>query len=902
MRGTFALLFLIAISSTSISAASLFGHRTQTTLPPIPMPSPSPSPSETPPRKVSDLTATAFKNGAERQAGLFTLWRRNGNVYLELRPEQLKHEYLEEIVPANGLGGFGLHAGQVFPGEVGGQEARIVRFEQAGPAIAMVWPDNRFVAQEDTPLAAAVKASTADSVETMLPIAVHEKDGGLIVDLKPLLGDLLGLGNELSESVRNPFNPLGAYHLDPERTSFGPSKAFPKNVLIEAEQSFASLNPDTIDTVIDPHFVRIGVKYNLADLPTDPSYVPRLVDDRIGFWSDPHLRFDHPELYDNRLEYAVRWDVRASDPSKPISPAEHPIIYTIGKTVPVEYRQAIRDGLLEWNKAFEQIGISDAIEVQDQPDDPNFDPDDLRYNVVRWVTDAHSGFGAEAQPVWDPRTGEIFRGGILLDSNLVRYGAFARYDFLLTPTSNPNTIVPLTPARRSANGLEDEAAYGRGAHEQFFFGGLALALMNGHNLRTPPPEFVHDYLKMVVLHEVGHNFGLGHNFIAHHAFTTAELQSKIFTRFNGITSSVMEYAPINLWPKGTPQGEYFQTTLGPYDYFAIRWGYAPILGAKSSDDELPTLHRWASEANQPRYLFAGDEDAQWDGHAVDPRVQQFMLSNDEIGWCATRADLASSLLRTLDRRFPAEQEPWEIERQAFATLVSQQASCTTAMSHYLGGEFLSRARRGDPDAPAPLTPVSRAQERRAFDLLDRYVFSPNAWTYSPQTLRRLVYTEYEPLLDFTYPPIPRHDISLGSLAAIYQNRALEYMFSPTVLARIADLPSKAAPNSTISLADVFSWTQNSVYGDIFARQPIKGEVRRNLQRRYTRLLVELAMNPQSETPYDAQALARHELTDLARRLHDELTRNQADLQTRAHLEAMNVDVDRALNATQTINL
>ncbi len=863
------------------ASAALFGHHAAPTPPP-----PEPY--------------AKFIAGAEKQPGLFTVYRKAGEVYLELHKNQLDTDYLEEIVPANGLGGFGFQSGQVFPGAPGGQEARIVRFAHAGKAIAMIWPDDRFLATPNTPLAHAVRGSTADSVEALLPVTAETKDAAtIVVDLKPLLDDLLDIGNALSEQVKNPANPLGGYHLDPTRSYFGSTKAFPENVVVEANQTFNSSRPDKIDTVIDPRFIQFHVHYEFAQLPSDPGYMPRLADDRVGFWSDPHIQFGDPHRIDNRLEYITRWSIRPSDPSKPVSPAVKPIVFTISNTVPVEYRGAIRDAVLEWNKAFEKIGISGAVQIQDQPADPNFDPDDMRYNVIRWVTDAPSEFGAEAQPVWDPRTGQIFRAGILIDANEVRFGDFFLYENLIGPVDGSTAIVPIVPPA-GAPFRQSELAYGRGEKEQFMFGAVALALMDGYPAGQPPPNFVHDFLKATVMHEVGHDFGLGHNFIGHQAYTFGELQSKSFTALHGIASSVMEYAPINLWPKGMPQGDYFQATLGPYDYHAIRWGYAPVPGAKTPQQEQPTLDRWAAEATQPQFRFAGDEDVAWDGHAVDPRVEQFMLSDHQIEWCRTRLGLAQSLIRTVDRRFPGTGQPWEIERYAFASLVGQYAGCATAMAHYVGGEYLSRARSGDPGAPPPLTAVPRADERRAFAVLDRYIFSADAWHFAPATLRRLVYTEYEPLLNFTYNPPARHDISISALAARYQNAALGYMFAPLVLQRIDDLPSKAEPGTTMSLADLFTWTQAGIVGDIVNGRPAADQVHRNLQRRYALLLAQMVVAPVAGTPYDARALARHELTALAAAVRRDLTRRDLDLQTRAHLEALATDAERALTAKVTI--
>jgi hypothetical protein len=154
-------------------------------------------------------------------------------------------------------------------------------------------------------------------------------------------------------------------------------------------------------------------------------------------------------------------------------------------------------------------------------------------------------------------------------------------------------------------------------------------------------------------------------------------------------------------------------------------------------------------------------------------------------------------------------------------------------------------------------------------------------------------------VNFGYDPSERHDISVAMQAARFQNRALNYMFAPLTLQRIADLPTKAKPGQTMTLTDLFTWTQRSIYGDV-GRVTTTTQVRRNLQRRYANLLSSLILNPPKGTPYDAQAFARYELSDLNGRLGAALRQRNLDLQTRVHYEALRSDVQRALSARSVI--
>lgn len=840
-----------------------------------------------------------FVQGADVADGLFPLLRKEGHVYLTLAASQLDTDFYEHATTANGLGGYGILSGDDFD-----QEARIIRFTRVNEGhVAIVLPQYRFDARPGTPQSVAVANSTADSVLAVAPVVAEDRAAGkIVIDPAFLLGDTLDIGNRLSDIVDSSANPQGAYHLDPARTYFGPAKAFPRNDVIEADETFASAKPDGISTVADPHSIAMRVKYNFAKVFASPDYVPRLSDDRVGYFTTTHVNFDGDASYDDVQRFIFRWNLRASDPTRP-SPAQKPLVFTLTNTIPAEYRAPIRTAILAWNKAFEKIGILGAIQVQDQPTDPAWDPDDIRYNTVRWLTEANNGSFAEAQFEWNPRTGEIFRAGILIDSDLMRIGKF-QYADLVGPTSGSPTSLgvagapelwdPATLAGPRAGPVRPSSPIHRdfGARESADFGALALEL-GGDEV---PASYSRDFLESIVLHEVGHDFGLQHNFIAANAYSAQDLKNRSFTRAFGLTSSVMSYSPVNLWPRGDEHGDYFMTTLGPYDYHAIHWGYAPVPGARSSGDETATLDRWASSSVDPKFAFASDEDVEFNGHAVDPRVAQWTLTNDNIAWCRTQFGIDRDLIRTLDVRYPRPEMPWDQERAAFLVLTGNYARCAQAMAHYIAGERISRARRGDPGAPAPLTPVSRDDEVRAYRNLDEFLFSDSAWQISPQTLRRTTYSEFASDSDIGDHEQPRHDVSLAALVSGYQNRALGYMFAPLVLQRLADLPTKSGNSRPMTLGDLFTWTQNTVYGDLASGRPARTMLHRNLQRSYARLLERLVTAPPPGTPDDAAALARHELLSLAgdiRRCTGHA--KDLDLQTQSHLEALGDEVARALD-------
>ncbi|GAC1504064.1 MAG: hypothetical protein NVS1B14_09800 [Vulcanimicrobiaceae bacterium] len=468
------------------------------------------------------------------------------------------------------------------------------------------------------------------------------------------------------------------------------------------------------------------------------------------------------------------------------------------------------------------------------------------------MTEYRASFGADSQTLFDPRTGEEFRSGVLVSADIPRFAAQSWKYFI------------------------DPVRYGRDSD-------------------PVPSWYVHDAFVSTLLHETGHNIGMQHNFIGSMAYTAAQLQSKAFTSKYGIASTVMEYAPTNLWPKPYGQGAFDQTVLGPYDYFTIKYGYAPIPGARTPEAELPTLRRLASAWSDPKYRYASDEDVSWaNGHASDPRVNQGDLTNDPLGWCAVQLKMDRDLMQSVNRRLPKNGSAYEELTDAFGSILREYTQCATLPARFLGGQYLSRAHRGDPKAQAPVVPVSRELESRAFGMLDRYLFSDSAWQFSPKLLQGLGYSEwagygyvswtgYGNLPDWAYRPPDRHDYPVLENIARAQSRVLDQLFNPLVLQRIDENPLEAT-RPTMSITDLFGWLQNSIYGDITGRTRTISLVKRNLQMLYADKLLALINAPARGIPADAQAMARLELGDLRRSIAAAQARGSADTITRAHLE------------------
>ncbi len=637
----------------------------------------------------------------------------------------------------------------------------------------------------------------------------------------------------------------------------------------------------------------------------------------MGYFVTARRQYDDYAGPTSFVRYINRWNIQKSDWRARVSNAKKPIVFYISNDVPQAYRPAIARALLAWNKGFEAIGIRHAIVVRPQPRDPSWDPDDVRYSVVRWVASPSAAF-AYAPSCVNPLTGEIFKADVVIDGNIVR-AARRPWDSSIVPTRAAsasdllsNGIARLQGrATGSASGasaftrplvcsqFDCDYAWQAGTQAQW----AALVLQSDGRLpggASGRDWFTSSFITSLVLHESGHTLGLRHNFESSTIYSLPRLRDRRFTEKHGLVGSVMDYTPVNIAPHGQPQASYFQTALGPWDYFSIKYGYEQ-LGARSPEAEVPALQRLAAQATRPDLRYATDEDASWyDGFASDPRVNQFDLSADPLAFVRDELSIDQRLFRTLTVRMPARGHSYAETRRAFELLLRHSWSSAQLATHYIGGEYFTRNHRGDPHARLPFRLVPRSQERQAFEILDRYAFGKDAWRFSPTLINSLGDDRYS---HWQSDPneSSRLDFPLEEYVELYQAALLGRMWQPQVLARLAGMESRTAhPGETMSLPDLYDWTDASIFGGLENGEG-RGSAglpaaRRSLQHLYAELLVHIMLRPDPGTPADARSLARHHLVVLTANLDAALARKGSDEATRANWEDVRALARRALAA------
>jgi hypothetical protein len=843
--------------------------------------------------------------GAKTHEGLFKLYQKEDHVYAEVAPFQLDRPYLCSISLARG-GMF--QAGWILNSD----EQWVITFKRVGDKVHLIRKNVRYKSSPG-PLARAMETTYTDSVLMALPIkSVHPIRQSVLVDFNQIF---------FSNFADLPFGLL-----DPSRTTWHKVKTFPKNVEMLVAAVFAGR--DAPDSVIDPRGNTVIIHYGLVELP-DGGYQPRVADDRVGYFLTAVKDFGSDSKDTAFVRYVNRWRLERADgsawtPGARLVPPKKKIVFWIEKSVPDEYRAAVREGILEWNKAFEKIGFRDAIEVRQQEGE-EFDPEDVTYSTFRWITtDIGYAMGPSRA---NPYTGEIIDADIIFDASMVR---FYKRDQQLYRTDAGYTTEPDSPIQAARHGwnvpptalgagswndkpaADDPYAAERARFKAYRSGlcqcashkqselGLALASLAVTAGVKPgdrlPDELVQQAVKETVMHEVGHTLGLRHNFKASTMLKNDQLHDLDVTRKQGLVGSVMDYNPVNLAAKGVKQGDFFTSTLGPYDYWAIEFGYKPLAGG--TQGEKAELAKIAARGAETGHAFATDEDLR----TADPLVNQWDLGSDPIKFAQDRIALAEGLMKDLADRVVEKGEGYQRARVAFGKLLQQYGDGAFLTAQFVGGEYAHRDHKGDANARDPFVPVACAKQREALKFLQDRILTDKPFGFPPELLRKLAADRWMHWGN-EQAFMGGVEFKLNDRVLGVQRVCLRELLSDRTLGRMQDLAAKADKDGCITIAEVMRTLTDSTFVDLpTAADKAAGEkssiIRRNLQRAYVGELSRVVLRG---TVPDARSLARMHLKDVSKRIDLALSDKKAPPEdtVRAHLEETKEQIAKVLGATMT---
>ena len=424
----------------------------------------------------------------------------------------------------------------------------------------------------------------------------------------------------------------------------------PDNVELEVAATYASGGHFNIDTVPDSRGVTINIHYSISLLPAD----------RLSAAAGRRPRGLLPDRGQGFFQEVGRGPVRALHQSlglaegRPVGRAcRRPRSRSCSgsrRRCRYKYRKPIRDGILEWNKAFEKAGFVNAIEVRQQPDNADWDPEDINYNTFRWIT-AGAGFAMGPSRV-NPTTGQILDADIIFDADFIQFWKRDYENFtpasIAAMTGGPLDLKEyderdrpaFPPHLRHRLHVPLRAASRHGPRVGLRLDGPVGPRPGGRNRSRSRKSCVMQGLKEVTMHEVGHTLGLRHNFKARARCTLADVNNPEKTKEIGLTASVMDYSPANIVRQGVQASAITTpTTIGPYDMWAIEYGYKPLSGG--TDGEVAELKKIASRSAEPVLAYATDEDTR--GIDPDPLANRFDLGSDPIEYAKDRTKLIAEL-------------------------------------------------------------------------------------------------------------------------------------------------------------------------------------------------------------------------------------------------------------------
>lgn len=908
-------------------------------------------------------------NNAEGGDTFYGIWvdKKKGQMLGELPRGFEGQKHFVALTVASGEDYAGLQSGDI-----------LVYWKRQDNKLLLMEPNLETQSTGDRESKDSVKRLFTDRVILDVPIVTMGPSGQPVIDLRALLAG----------RAQSFFGRGG----NPGLATINKAKAFPQNVELAFEMPTGA--------------GRLQVfHYSISLLQGTPGFKPREADERVGYFTTTYR--DLGKFVDNEkwVRYINRWNLEKRDPRLKLSPPKQPIVYYIESTVPVRYRRWVESGILEWNKAFEKVGILNAIEVRQQDAETNTymdkDPEDVRWNFVRWLAnDQGTAIGPSRV---NPFTGEILDADIVLTDGWIRYfwGNFnnvmprmamegmsaetlawlenkpewdprvrmappEQRDFIIAER-NRRGVVPfgghamaqafgtardpmlgtgeysgLVNRRSQVNGF-CMAAFGKAfdvAAMRMYLEGMGVDSEGGFTgtLDTQPgpgggdgkiemldgiPEwFIGQLLADLVTHEVGHTLGLRHNFKASTIYTYNQINSPEVKGKKPFTGSVMDYTPINFnipeapsaadkgdgkaegdkkdaKPVVKPQekGDYAMIAVGPYDMWAIEYGY-------TMGDTKEVLKRVA----EPELVYGTDEDV----GGSDPSIQRYDFAGDPIEYAKNQADMAKWHRSRLIEKFVKDGESWAKLRRGYEMTLGMQTRGVAILSKWVGGAFVSRDKKGDPNGRTPVVPVPAARQREALKFIIEQTFRDEAYGLTPQLLERMTVDKWldagggaEAMQENAWPV---HDRIAGVQAA-----AITSILNPTTLRRVYDNEFRV-PNDQdmITVPEILDTVTSAAFGELdgsaggsfSARKPMISSLRRNLQREMVDRLIDLSFNGlgNNATSKTMSQLATGKLKELKGKFDKFKDSGGLDPYSKAHLDDLRTRIDRALTAQYVGNL